>query len=54
MKRTTRLMVAISLAILSGPAAAGLIVIPISAPPTFSLMAVGIIAAVLVARYFKR
>ena len=54
MKRTTRLMIAISLAILSGPAAAGLVPVPLSSPSSLSLMGLGIVVAVLVARYFKR
>lgn len=54
MKTTTSLMVATSLFILSGPAAAGLIPVQLSSQPSLSLMGLAVVVAVLVARYCKR
>jgi hypothetical protein len=55
MNRINRIIVAISLATISLSAAAGIAPpTTVDGPPTLSLMGLGLVAAVLFARYLKR
>lgn len=49
-----RIISSIGLVFVSNSVAAGVDVVAVDAPPTLSLMALGTVAAVLMARHFKR